>query len=255
MFWLLCFTTSSNTLALAERLAIGGSGSMIGAARSFSELFEKSRPGLRIDLEPGSSASAITGVRAGRLDVGLVGHAISLTDRTGFHVVPVKKEAILLMTYPTNPVTGLSLAQICGIYLGQISNWAQVGGEDQAIVPFTRRKNSMIRRIFLGTAFGNDDAVEEKAFRIAKDKVLRTLRKIKGSLGFAPTSVEIAEASGVKILAVDGNEPTRQNVRQGAYPFSRTLLVISADPPSGIVLEWINGFVRFVQKDSGTRQP
>jgi phosphate transport system substrate-binding protein len=227
---------------------------MIRAAMNFSELFEKAHPGLTVVVEPGSSRSAVNGVRAGKLDIGLVGHAIPPRDRNGLSIVPIKKEAILLVTYPANPVASLSLAQIRGVYRGEISNWARLGGEAQAIVPFTRWQNSMIRRIFLRIAFGNEAGIQEKAFRIPKDKVLRTIKKIQGSLGYTPTTLEVARGSDVKILAVDGHEPTRQNVQRGAYPFSRTMVVISADAPNAILLDWMNGFAKFVQEESEARQ-
>jgi len=248
-------TTGGISRARAESLTVGGAGSMIRAAKSFSELFEKTHPGLNIHVKPGSSRSAVVGVRTGTLDIGLVGHAISPTDGKGLYLATIKKEAILLVTYPANPVESLRLEQIRRIYLGEISNWSDLGGEDQVIVPFTRWKNSMIRRIFLKITFGNDVAVQEKAFRIAKDKVLRTIRKIQGSLGYSPTPLEVAEESGVKILGVSGHRPTRQNVERGAYPFSRTLLVVSAHSPVELVRQWIKGFVEFVQREDKTRQP
>lgn len=228
---------------------------MIRAATSFSELFEKAHPGLHIVIEPGSSRSAVDGVRKGALDIGLVGHTLSSAECKGLYTAPIKKEAILLVTYPANPVQSLSLEQIRGVYLGEITNWSQVGGKNQAIVPFTRWKNSMIRRIFLETTFGDDAGVQEKAFRIAKDKVLKTIRKIQGSLGYAPTTLEVARTGGVKILKVNGYAPTRQNVARGAYPFSRTLLVISREAPVELVSNWISGFEKFVEDDNRAREP
>jgi len=259
IFWIACLipviSSSADAKTLARRLAVGGAGSMIWAAKSFSEGFKKAHPGVSVAIEPGSSRSAVSAVRAGKLAIGLMGHAIAPADMAGLYLAPIEKQPILLLTYSTNPVSNLSLAQIRQIYLGHITNWAQVGGENQAIVPFTRRKNSMIRQIFMGFVVGEDPAAKEKAFRIAKDKVLKTIKKIQGALGFDATSVEKAASSGVKVLSVNGNPPTRQNVQRGTYPFSRTLFVIAAEPPDGLVLEWIKGFVTFIRKQSAAHQP
>lgn len=259
IFWFasmnLAFAANVDAQSRTRTLTIGGAGSMIRAAKSFSQTFEKTHPGVRVEVEPGSSRSAVRDLRAARLDIGLAGHAIPVGDSRGLYIEPVDKQAILLVTYPQNPVNTLSLAQIRGIYLDDITNWQRVGGEDQIIVPFTRRKNSTIRQIFMDTLFSQHVAADEKAFRIAKDKVLKTIKKIQGALGFASTSLKKAKEGGVKVLAVNGNPPTHEKVKHGTYPFSRTLLVMTARPPSGLTLEWIRGFVTFVRKESSAQHP
>ena len=257
-FWFACVSLAIAVNAGAQpptkTLTVSGAGSLIRAAKSFSQAFEKMHPGVGIVIEPGRSRTAIRAVRAGKLKIGLLGHALAPADTRGLHIEAIEKQAILVVTYPTNPVKSLQLAQIRSIYSGGITNWHHLGGENQVIVPFTRRKSSMIRQIFMST-LGNAPSTQETAFRIAKDKVLKTIKKIQGSLGYASTSLKKAREGGIKVLAVNGRAPTRQNVQQGTYPFSRTLLVITAARPDTLTSEWIRGFVKFVRQESSARRP
>lgn len=58
------------------------------------------------------------------------------------HLTPIGREAFVFFVNSRNPVEGLTVEQIQGIYTGQITNWNQVGGKNQPIRPFQRLKSS-----------------------------------------------------------------------------------------------------------------
>ncbi len=58
------------------------------------------------------------------------------------HLTPIGREAFVFFVNSENPVEGLTVEEIQGIYTGQITNWSQVGGKNQSIRPFQRRENS-----------------------------------------------------------------------------------------------------------------
>ncbi|MGH7830262.1 MAG: hypothetical protein ACREP8_08790, partial [Candidatus Binatia bacterium] len=87
----------------------------------------------------------------------------------------------------------------------------------------------------------------EKAFilRAGKEKVLKTIKRIEGVVGYGILRPDQAQTQGVKILAVEGNFPNEKNIRDGLYPLVRPHLVISHGRPAGLRREWIEGFVKF----------
>ena len=139
------------------------------------------------------------------------------------------------MTYSGNPVSSLTLEQIRRIYLGQITNWREVRGENKGIIPLTRESSSSILKIFLHRLFGKGFNGQLKAFtiRTRKEKVLKTVKRIEGSIGYGVVRQEQAEAQGVKILEVEGKFPTERNIREGLYPFTRPHLLVSRGTPKG----------------------
>ncbi|MBE9062752.1 PstS family phosphate ABC transporter substrate-binding protein [cf. Phormidesmis sp. LEGE 11477] len=52
--------------------------------------------------------------------------------------IPVAMEAVAVATHPNLPLAGLTLAQLAGVYTGEITNWQQVGGPNLAVVPVSR---------------------------------------------------------------------------------------------------------------------
>ena len=61
---------------------------------------------------------------------------------TVFNYTQIGSEAFVFFVHKDNPITSLTTEQIRGIYSGKITNWSQVGGVDEKIVPFQRPENS-----------------------------------------------------------------------------------------------------------------
>ena len=55
---------------------------------------------------------------------------------------PIAKDALTFMVNPLNPVNNLSISQLQRIYTGEITNWKEVGGNDEEINPYVRNRNS-----------------------------------------------------------------------------------------------------------------
>ena len=56
------------------------------------------------------------------------------------HIIAV--DSLLVVVHPTNPIDGISLADLAGIYLGRITNWSQLGGADATINVYSRADDS-----------------------------------------------------------------------------------------------------------------
>lgn len=54
--------------------------------------------------------------------------------------VPIGLEAFVFFVNEHNPVQGLTTDQLRGIYAGEYTNWAEVGGPDRVINPVTRMR-------------------------------------------------------------------------------------------------------------------
>ena len=59
-----------------------------------------------------------------------------------FHLTPIGREAFVFFVNSKNPVTGLTVEEIQGIYSGKITHWSEVGGKKQKIRPFQRAEDS-----------------------------------------------------------------------------------------------------------------
>ncbi|HZA55410.1 MAG TPA: substrate-binding domain-containing protein [Candidatus Udaeobacter sp.] len=249
--WLLTMVLPISLNAAEQRLIIGGAQSLIPLAEKYSREFHANHPGIEIEIRRANSNYAIDAVRNGEIQLGLVARRIGARERSELKVAPLGHDAIILLSYPWNSVANLTLEQLRQIYLGKITSWKEVGGEEQGIVPFTREASSALHKMFLESVFGKGFSHHEKAFilRANKDKVLRTIKRIRGSLGYGIVRLDEAQAEGVTVMAIDGKFPSAANIRQEIYPLIRPQLLICKRGSDGVVEEWRIGFEKFVSRN------
>lgn len=230
-----------------QKIIIAGAQSLTPMAEKFSDRFRKEHPAIEIEIRSGGSNYAVGAARSGEIDIGLVARNLDPEERVGLRIVPLGHDAIVLLSYPGNPLSNLTLAQIRSIYLGKIGDWNELGGESKSIIPLTREKSAAIRTVFIQELFGKQFDGHERAFtiRASKEKILRTIKRITGAIGYGIVSQEEARRQGVKVLAVEGKLPIEENIVQGLYPFTRGHYLVTSSNAPGIVQQWITEFAKF----------
>lgn len=121
--------------------------------------------------------------------------------------VPIGYEAFVFFVNENNPVDSLTVEQIKDIYAGEITNWKEVGGANRPTNPLDRIEGSGSQTVMLNFMGGRE---------IKKNP----LGVFGGAIGFSfRFYVEgIVAKDGIKLLAVNGVEPTEENIRNGSYP-------------------------------------
>ena len=251
------FLTSPSVHAQTQpqKLVIGGAQSLVPSAEKFSARFRKDHPGIEIEIRRANSNYGVSAAQSGEIQIGLVARNLTSAEKAALRVEPMGHDAIIFLSYPWNQATDLTLEQLRRIYLGKITNWREVGGEEKGIVPLTREASSALHAQFIENLFGKGFDGQEKAFvlRASKEKILRTIKRVRGSLGYGIVGVEESQAEGVKVLAIDGKSPTEDNIDRGAYPFTRPLLLVSKNGVNAIAQEWIGGFIKFGKQPENNR--
>jgi phosphate transport system substrate-binding protein len=244
---LLTSATSLKAQEQRQRIVIAGAQSMVPLAEEFTTQFRKDHPGIKVEVQGGGSNYALNAVRRGEIDIGLLSRRLTADERTDLAIESLGEDAILFLTYPNNPVAGLTLDQLRQIYTGHAINWQGFGGEDKGIIALTREQSSAIHGLFINHLFGNNFNGREKAFtiRASKQKILKTIKRIEGSLGYGNLRVDQAKAQGVKVLSIEGKFPTEAHIQAGLYPIMRPQLLISRQRPAEPVQTWMREFARF----------
>ena len=152
------------------------------------------------------------------------------------HLTPIGREAFVFFVNSENPVAGLTVEQIQGIYTGQIKNWRELGGKNQKIRPYQRAENSGSQSALLRLMEGLPLMEPEKEDRIAGMGGIITqvasYRNHKNAIGFSFRfySTEMVENEQIKLLALNGVEPTKETIRSGEYPISSNFYAVTASP-------------------------
>lgn len=139
-------------------------------------------------------------------------------------IVPIVKEAFVFFVNKSNAVNNLTLEQIQKIYTGQIKSWRDVGGENQRIIPFQRPENSgsqsgMLSLVMKGQKM-MDPTTETLAYTMADIvDVISDYNNGKYAIGYSYYyyANTMYSKDNMKFLAVDGIEPTYDNIKNGLY--------------------------------------
>ncbi|MBR3461622.1 MAG: substrate-binding domain-containing protein [Clostridiales bacterium] len=124
-------------------------------------------------------------------------------------MVQVGSDAFVFIVNSSNPVSDITIDQIRGIYSGEITNWSELGGDLVQIAAMRRNKNS-----------GSETALEKLMgdTPIKPDYTALFGSPIGFSFRYYVTGM-LAEG-GVKILTINGIEPTPETIADGSYPIS-----------------------------------
>lgn len=169
---------------------------------------------------------------------------------TEFIFTPIGKEAFVFIVSADNPVESLTTEQIQGIYSGAITNWSEVGGNDEEIVAFQRNKGSgsqsMLERFMDGKEImeAPTEQVNDLMAGIISE-VASDYKNKSNSIGFSfRFYVEgIIKNPDIKMISIDGIAPTAENVRSEKYPIITPIYAVTYEGQQNEnvdkLLQWI----------------
>ena len=148
-------------------------------------------------------------------------------------ITPIGKEAFVFFVEPDNPVSDLSSEDIRKIYSGEITNWSELGGKNQKITAFQRPENSgsqTMMKYFMGdTPLQEPKTYETIAAMEGVVKNVAQYNNEKGAMGYSFRYFveDLQQENNVKLLSVDGVQPTIENIENGSYPLTVDLCLIT----------------------------
>ena len=217
-------SAASSEAALSGTVSTGGSTSMNSVIEALTEGFAEIAPDVTVSYDPTGSGAGITGALEQTLDIGLASRALH-DDETGVTATTVALDGIAMVVNNENPVSDLSIEQLAQIFTKEITNWADVGGEDGEIVVIGREAGSGTRDGF-ESIVGVEDACVYDQELTATGAVISAVASNKLAIGYAPLS---AVGDTVKTLTVEGVECSEATVLDGSYKVQRPFNFITND--------------------------
>jgi phosphate transport system substrate-binding protein len=237
-----------------KAVTIKGSDTMVILGQRWAETYMKEHPGQRIQVTGGGSGTGIAALINGGTDICEASRPMKdkekamVRSRHSQEVteIPVALDGIAIYVPETSPIQSLTIAQIKGIYTGNITNWKDVGGKDQRIVAYSRENNSGTYVFFKEHVLDNEDFGRNIQTLPGTAAVVNAVSKDAASLGYGG----IAYASGIRAVAVkkddsaEGIIPSLETVESGSYPLSRQLFFYTVGAPAGeakAFIDWVLG--------------
>ncbi|RCX19835.1 phosphate ABC transporter substrate-binding protein (PhoT family) [Fontibacillus phaseoli] len=234
---------------LKGKITVNGSTALLPLTLQAAKEFQKLHPKVKIAASGKGSVTGPQAVKKGIADIGACDWDASI-DVPGFKAFDgqvANKVAVIPFATIVNKsvkVDNLTTEQLKGIYSGKITNWKDVGGEDEDIVVITRSFGSGTRVNYQAKALGGGDIVKkEKNY-----KEVGSSGDMKTAVATTPNSIgyiDLTYISGSDFKAVkhDGVAATTENVINGKYKIWSYGYYMTKGEPTGAT----KAFIEYVQ--------
>lgn len=231
-----------------RKIVLTGSSTVAPLAVEIGKRFESQHPDVRVDVQTGGSSRGVNNARAGLADIGMASRALkALEDDLSSFTIAL--DGIGIIVNRTNPVASLSKRQIIGIYTGAIKNWREVGGRDAFITVVNKAEGRSTLELFLHHFDLQSRAVKPHVIVGDNQQGIKTVAGNPAAIGYVSigsAEYEANHGTPIKLLPLDGVQASVDNVRNGSFPLSRPLNLVTRTEPIGIVRDFIE-FARSAQ--------
>ena len=209
--------------SLSGNVATGGSTSMKNVIAALTEGFAEVEPGVTVSYDPTGSGAGITGATDKTLDIGLSSRALKDEEKNDVDGTVIALDGIAIIVNKASKVEDLTVDKLKQMFTGEITNWADVGGDDGEIVLIGREAGS-------GTRDGFESIVDVKdSCKYAQEltatgAVISAVEANPLAIGYASLS---AVGDTVKMVTVGGVECSEETVKDGSYEVQRPFVFVT----------------------------
>ena len=234
---------------LSGTITLAGSTSMEKLCEAMSESFMEAYPNVTVTAEYTGSGAGLESLAAKSVDIGNASRNLKDEEKSSGAVENVVAiDGIAVITDKDNKATKLSKEDLTKIYTGEITNWSELGGADEAIVGIGREAGSGTRDAFEELL----EVADECKYAQELDSTGAVLAKVAatpGAIGYV--SLDVVDDT-VATVALDGVEPTEENILAGKYLLSRPFVMATngeISEQSELVQAWFD----YIKSDAGQK--
>jgi phosphate transport system substrate-binding protein len=200
---------------------------------------------INLDVSGLGTGFGLEALRAGEVDLALASWLPADRD-PNWQAQAIARDGLAIVVHPSNPVDGLGLLQLQDLFSGRIYDWAGVGGRAaQGLAqPVSREAGSGTRAAFEALTMADRAVTPRAVVAISSQGVIDYVAAHPDAIGYVAMGFVTPE---VKVLKVEGEQPTPATAERGSYPLTRELWLVTASPPA----EPVQDFLRFVLSPAG----
>ena len=222
-------------ISSAGTITIKGSDTLVILAQKWAEAYMAAHPGTQIQVNGGGSGVGLAALQNETTDLATTSRKIKPQEELNcikaFKRRPreykVALDGLSVYVNESNPVKALSVAQLEGIFTGEVTNWKEVGGKDGPIALYSRENSSGTYEFFKENVLKGKDFAASAQTMPGTAAVLQAVGKDPGGIGYGGAAygggaraLDIRKAEGTPAV-----EPTEENVMSGKYPIWRHLYI------------------------------
>jgi len=233
-----CTRTSTRAVSLL------GSTSIQPFAEMLAERYSKEFPGEFVEVQGGGSTAGLQATESGLANIGMCSRSLTAKESLVFTSILIARDGLALVVSPANPVVKLSVEQIRALFAGKVTNWSELGGTNGPIRPITREEGSGTRESFVRLVMESERISGRALTQESNGAVKELVKGDPAAIGYMSLGLV---GKDLKVVAVDGIQPTVENVLAGRYNLVRPLLFVT----KGAATPSAQKFINFVLSPQG----
>ena len=217
-------------------LTFAGSTSVGPAIEALADMYMEMYSHVDITVEAGGSSVGVTSAGERTVDMGMASRDVKDEEMTNFpdlQATVLCLDGVAVVVNAENTVEDLTADQVMEIFMGEITDWSEVGGEAGEIKLYTRDSASGTREAF-EKAF--DVEIDETIFSGAFDSNGALATAVEGdAMGIGYMSLGIVPNYNLNALKIGGVVASTDNMVNGTYAYYRNFNLLTNGDPSEAV--------------------
>lgn len=224
--------------ALADTVRLAGATTVLNVVITPNRAAVEKATGHTLEINGNATGKGLVDLSDGKADAAMVSEPMDIAlaaaetagkklDGSKFRMHELRKDEIVFIVHPANPVGKLTHAQLGDIHTGKVTNWKQVGGKDMPITVYsdalTGGTRAMVKKVVMG---GTDYAPSVKS-----------LTSVARIADLVPGDESGIGALGRGFVKADGKAKVVETAR-----IERPLAIVTMGEPSPKVRQVIDGF-------------
>jgi phosphate transport system substrate-binding protein len=230
-------------LGQADTIKIGGTGAALGTMQLLGKAFRKTHSDATVVIVPGlGSSGGRKALHGGVIDIAVTSRAgRSVEKPEGVLAVLYGRSPFVFATSKKNPISGLTTKDIVEIWSGKKTTWPD-GTRVRLIL---RPETDSDTEVLEGISPAMDEAVKLALSRpgmkiaITDSDSADAIQSTPGALGTSLLSLIIAEKRALKVLLLDGVEPSPKTISGGSYRYFKSLYILTRAKPSELAQQFV----------------
>ena len=200
--------------------------------------FHQQAPAASLAVDGAGTGYGLEALRTGDADLALASW-LPADMNPAWRATPIARDGIAIIVHPDNPIQGVGLLQLQDLFSGRAYGWEAIGAPAArgVVQPVSREEGSGTRAAFETLAMDGESVSPRAVVVTSSQGVVDYVASHPQAIGYVSISYL---SPAVKAVAVEREAPTSAAVRQGSYPLSRELWLVTLDPPPPAVQQFLD---------------
>ncbi|MBR5535879.1 MAG: substrate-binding domain-containing protein [Clostridia bacterium] len=161
-------------------------------------------------------------------------------------IIPATASGFVFIVNKDNPVDNLTFEKVQKIYTGEITNWAEVGGNDAPIIAYQRPTGSGSQTAMLSLVMKDRKIISPPTEQVRGEMgelidAVAEYDNAKDAIGYSYFYYvnTMYKRDTIKMLSIDGVAPSIETIKNGTYPIFTNGFIVKRSDADENTLKWV----------------